>query len=73
MIGIKADDIVFSPIEHVRPDEPEPSLQSHNLEDLERSTIVRVIEKHNGNISRAANELGITRTTLYRRLNKYEL
>ena len=71
--GIKADDIVFSPIEHVRPDEPDPSLQSHNLEDLERSTIIQVIEKHNGNISRAANELGITRTTLYRRLNKYDI
>jgi Transcriptional regulator containing PAS, AAA-type ATPase, and DNA-binding domains len=68
---IKADDIVFSPIEHIRPDEPAPSLPSHNLEDLERSTIERVIEKHNGNISRAAKELGLTRTALYRRLNKY--
>ena len=71
--GIKADDIVFSPIEYAQSDEPAPSLPSHNLEDLERSTIVRVIEKHNGNISRAAKELGITRTTLYRRLNKYDL
>jgi len=70
--GIKAEDIVFSPIEHVQMKEPEElSLPTHNLEDLERSTIVQVIEKHNGNISRAAKELGLTRTALYRRLSKY--
>ena len=70
---IKVDDIVFSPIEHTQTNELVHSLPTHNLEDLERSTIEQVIEKHNGNISHAAKELGITRATLYRRLNKYEL
>ena len=71
--GINANDIVFSPIEHVQQEEPGSPLPTHNLEDLERSTIEQVIEKHNGNISRAAKELGITRTALYRRLNKYDI
>jgi len=68
---LKAEDIVFSPIEQKQPvNYPTPT---HNLEDLERKAIEQAIEKHNGNISRAAKELGITRATLYRRLNKYEL
>jgi len=68
---LKAEDIVFSPIE--QKSTVNHSLSIHNLEDLERSAIEQVIEKHNGNISRAAKELGITRATLYRRLDKYEL
>ncbi|MCL2650989.1 MAG: sigma-54 dependent transcriptional regulator [Candidatus Azobacteroides sp.] len=68
---LKAEDIVFSPIEQKQP-ENNP-LQTHNLEDLERSAIEQVIEKYNGNISRAAKELGLTRAALYRRLNKYDI
>jgi transcriptional regulator of acetoin/glycerol metabolism len=40
---------------------------------MEKNTILKVIDKHNGNISKAAKELGLTRTALYRRLNKYEI
>ena len=68
---LSAEDIVFSPIEQKQP-ENNP-LPTHNLEDLERNTIEQVIEKHNGNISRAAKELGLTRAALYRRLNKYDI
>lgn len=44
-----------------------------NLSAVEKNTVIRVLEKHNGNITQAAKELGITRTALYRRLNKYEI
>ena len=44
-----------------------------NLEDVEKSIIRRVISKHGGNISQAARELGLSRTSLYRRLEKYGL
>ena len=44
-----------------------------NLSNVEKSTILRVIEKHQGNISKAARELGLTRTALYRRLSKYDI
>ncbi|UOG73046.1 sigma-54 dependent transcriptional regulator [Hymenobacter tibetensis] len=43
------------------------------LNEVEKSTILRVIERHNGNITKAAKELGITRTALYRRLEKHDL
>jgi len=40
---------------------------------VERSVIEKVLERHNGNISKAAKELGLTRASLYRRLEKYGL
>ncbi|HEX8350526.1 MAG TPA: sigma-54 dependent transcriptional regulator [Hymenobacter sp.] len=43
------------------------------LQEVEKNTILRVIERHNGNITKAAKELGITRTALYRRLEKHDL
>lgn len=63
--------IIFSPIENAVPDEKE-NAELH-LGALEKNTILKVIDKHNGNISKAAKELGLTRTALYRRLNKYDI
>jgi len=47
--------------------------ESFNLEDVEKMIIRRVITKNSGNITRAASELGLTRTSLYRRMEKYSL
>ena len=44
---------------------------SHNLEEMEEIIIKKVIKSHRGNISKAAKELGLTRASLYRRLEKY--
>ncbi|MCU7548569.1 sigma-54 dependent transcriptional regulator [Chitinophagaceae bacterium LB-8] len=68
---LQANDVIFSPIESATLVKEEP-LQT-NLSAVEKNTILRVIEKHSGNISKAAKELGITRTALYRRLNKYDI
>jgi two-component system response regulator HydG len=50
-----------------------PTAVTLNLDDMERSTIQRAIDKNGGNISKAAKELGLTRASLYRRLEKYGL
>jgi transcriptional regulator of acetoin/glycerol metabolism len=42
---------------------------SQNLEELSRSAIRQALESSNGNISEAARRLGISRQTLYRKLN----
>ncbi len=42
-----------------------------NLETVEKTVICRVLERARGNISKAAQELGLTRTSLYRRMEKY--
>lgn len=44
-----------------------------NLEEIEKNVIQKAINKHSGNISKAAKELGLTRASLYRRLEKHGL
>jgi DNA-binding NtrC family response regulator len=44
-----------------------------NLEETEKMLIRKVYDKHGGNISKAAKELGLTRASLYRRIEKYGL
>lgn len=44
---------------------------SLNLEELERQTIRRALEQSNGNLSVAAELLGITRYSLYRKIDKH--
>ena len=44
-----------------------------DLEEIERVAIRRALAKHGGNITRAAEELGLTRRTLYRRIETYGL
>jgi DNA-binding NtrC family response regulator len=41
------------------------------LAEVERQTIAGALQRHAGNVSHAAKELGITRTSLYRRMDKY--
>jgi DNA-binding NtrC family response regulator len=44
-----------------------------NLDQLEKETIRNALKKHGFNISRTANELGLTRASLYRRMEKHDL
>jgi DNA-binding NtrC family response regulator len=46
---------------------------SLNLNDVEKLTIKEALFKHKGNINQTARELGITRKTLYSKIEKYEL
>ncbi len=43
------------------------------LDEMEKMMVNKAIEKHKGNISRAAAELGLTRAALYRRIEKFGL
>lgn len=45
--------------------------ESMTLEEVEERLIRMAMKKHQGNVSKAASELGLTRTSLYRRLQKY--
>jgi len=68
---LQPNDLIFSPIESSLAAEIEPA--ETKLSAVEKNTILKVIEKHNGNITKAAKELGLTRTALYRRLSKYDI
>jgi len=69
---LQPDDLIFSSLE-TSIAETQESADNVPLSMLEKNAILRVIEKHSGNITRAAKELGLTRTALYRRLNKYDI
>lgn len=49
------------------------NLNEMKLEDAEKILIRKTLDKHGGNISRAARDLGLTRASLYRRIEKYDL
>jgi len=68
---LQPKDLIFSPLETPSVSENEPA--ELKLSAIEKNTILKVIEKHNGNITKAAKELGLTRTALYRRLSKYDI
>jgi DNA-binding NtrC family response regulator len=68
---LHASDLSFSAME--QPVEQSTDLRVTNLEAVEKQTILNVIDKNKGNISKSAKELGLTRTALYRRLQKYDL
>ncbi|WP_299767232.1 sigma-54 dependent transcriptional regulator [uncultured Dokdonia sp.] len=69
---LKPEDLVFSSIER-SVTKKTIETASLNLDDIEKNAILTVLEKHKGNVSKSAKELGITRAALYRRLEKYEL
>ncbi len=50
-------------------DPPAPS----RLDQVEKEAIARTLARHDNNVSRAAHALGLTRASLYRRMEKYGL
>ncbi|MDE3057882.1 MAG: sigma-54-dependent Fis family transcriptional regulator [Bacteroidota bacterium] len=48
-------------------------LNTFHLEKAEKMLIIKAVSKHGGNLTKAAKELGVTRASLYRRLEKYGL
>jgi transcriptional regulator of acetoin/glycerol metabolism len=44
-----------------------------NLSEMEKRYILKAIDKNRGNITRAAADLGLERTALYRRIKKHGL
>jgi DNA-binding NtrC family response regulator len=50
-----------------------PRLEEMSLEDVECLLIKKALARFNGNVSHAANALGLSRSALYRRLQRYGL
>lgn len=56
-----------------RPSVHSPLSRSLNLEENEKELIRKALRAHKGNISKAAEDLGISRKTLYNKLERYDL
>jgi DNA-binding NtrC family response regulator len=64
-IKIKPDDILFKPLRKRNKQFPQ------TIEEMEKQMIMDAFEKNSGNYSAAAEQLGITRQTLYNKIKKY--
>ena len=49
----------------------EAQMEQLTLDDAERVLIEKAVDRNDGNVSRAADELGLSRSALYRRLQRY--
>lgn len=64
---INADDFALKATSHLKEN------QLLTLEDMEKQMIEAAMEKHQGNLTFVANQLGITRQTLYNKIRRYDL
>ena len=55
------------------PGSAETTLEEMSLDDLEKVFVQKAMRRYDGNVSRAAEALGLSRTALYRRLEKHGL
>jgi two-component system NtrC family response regulator len=53
--------------------DPLPPVGAMTMDEMERGMIAKAMRHHEGNISRVAESLGLSRAALYRRLEKYEI
>ena len=65
---VKANDLGLRP-----PRDGSPRLEDLSLEEVEGLLIKKALQRFNGNVSHAANALGLSRSALYRRLQRYGL
>ena len=73
---IMADSSVLQPSDFLFSQEPAQenfAFDSCKLEQVEKIMIRKTLSKYHGNKSRAAKELGLTRTSLHRRMEKHGL
>ncbi len=71
------DDVANMPVASAAPVAPESPMMAAlaaasgtKLEDIELLTIQKALEEHRGNVSAAARALGVSRNTIYRKLQK---
>ncbi len=68
---VSEQDEDYGDVEDIEIEETKPD--SLSLQSNERELIVKALEKHKGRRNKAANELGISQRTLYRKIKQYNL
>ena len=71
--AIEPQDLAFSPSAEGAPGGGRLPTDTLDLETIERAAIRKALSDYGGNISQAARALGLTRKSLYRRIEKYGL
>ena len=68
---VSEDDHHFNDVEDIEIEEAKP--ESLSLQNNEKDLIIKALEKHKGRRNKAADELGISQRTLYRKIKQYNL
>lgn len=55
------------------PSRPSEPTQQLTMDEMEKRFIIQSLDDHDGNVSKTAQSLGMTRTALYRRMKKYKI
>jgi transcriptional regulator of acetoin/glycerol metabolism len=50
-----------------------PNFEAMTIEQMERWAVRRAMDQSDGDISKAADALGLSRAALYRRIEKYQI
>jgi len=66
--AIQAEDLLLRPAV-----DPTVRVEEMTLDEVERHLIRRALDRYQGNVSRAADALGLSRSALYRRLQQHDL
>jgi len=66
--SIRASDLGLTPAS-----DRAPKIEEMSIEDVESLLIRKALARYNGNVSRAAEALGLSRSALYRRIQRYGL
>lgn len=69
--SVITNDEDYNNIEDIEVEEATP--ESLSLQNNEKDLIIKALEKHKGRRNRAADELGISQRTLYRKIKQYNL
>jgi DNA-binding NtrC family response regulator len=67
------DQVRFADLGLVESEHSRTALEELTLEEVEKILMQKALRRHEGNVSRAAEALGISRSAFYRRLQKYGL
>ena len=65
---LKADDFFLRPVTGIKSE-----TDTLKLEEMEKRMIILALEKNPGNVTAAADQLGITRQTLYNKMKKFHI
>ena len=68
---IMASSSTIQPTDFILKDTVETPKQPLNMEEVEKNALINALEKHQGNLSEVARELGLSRPTIYRKMKKY--
>jgi DNA-binding NtrC family response regulator len=69
----RGDEVARTDLGLSAPDDADRPMEDLTLDEAERQLVAAALQRHDGNVSRAATQLGVSRSALYRRMQRHGL